>query len=224
MISKHTSGKDVVQIVQPCILFQCVMFKTWSCPEHSRHDFKKKLHLHISYQGWCRGQKTTYRNRFSPFTMWVRGIQVSHPAWWQPPLPAERAHRPHPRESLTPFRFLHPRSHFLLIFSVLLKIITGHSWLVELYGSLSHWRVGWVVLGLTEKWALCHAVTDTQLSPSATVLTSGISVTWGQAQVNDTKVKILGIGRSYLLKEPFKKKPFTPLESVWQSVSHNGVY
>lgn len=40
---------------------------------------KKKLHLHISYQGWCRGQKTTYRNRFSPYTMWVRGIQVSHP-------------------------------------------------------------------------------------------------------------------------------------------------
>lgn len=37
------------------------------------------------------------------------------------------------------------------IWHVLLKIIAGHSWLVELCGSLSDWRVGWVVMGLTGK-------------------------------------------------------------------------
>lgn len=60
-----------------CVFFfQCVTSKTWSCPEHSHHDFKKK-YIYIFLTGGCRGQKTIYRNWFSPYTTWVRGIRVA---------------------------------------------------------------------------------------------------------------------------------------------------
>lgn len=37
----------------------------------------KKKYIYIFLTGGCRGQKTIYRNWFSPYTTWVRGIRVA---------------------------------------------------------------------------------------------------------------------------------------------------
>lgn len=50
-------------------------------------------HLHVLWY-MRKGQRTIYRDQFSPSTSWVQGLKTSYQTWWQVPLPIKLSHMP----------------------------------------------------------------------------------------------------------------------------------
>lgn len=48
-------------------------------------------HIHVLWY-MSEGQRTVYRDQFSPSISWVQGLKSSYQTWWQVPLPIKLSH------------------------------------------------------------------------------------------------------------------------------------